>query len=112
MDRMKAIRKLGDREPIRVTVTYPEAYNLAAVPIKFWMAEKILGQAGTATDITPAGSTAQTVWQLSYAPDADDFDTKGAYFAEFEADFGNGQKRYYPRDSDLIVEVTDHPATG
>lgn len=115
---MNVTRKVGDREPISIKVTFPVTTDLTGLSVAFFMdakdgTAKIAGASGTATDITPSGTTAKTVWRLSYAFDADDLDTTGAYKAEFEVDYGSGQKRYYPRGSDIIVvSVVAHPAAS
>lgn len=113
---LQAIRKLGDRAPISVIVTYPETTDLAGLPVTFWMdfkdgTPKIAGAAATATDITPAGSTLKTVWRLTYPFTAADLDTKGAYRCVFKVEFASSQMRYYPRDDALIaLTVSANPA--
>lgn len=110
-------RKVGDRDPISIVVTFPSTTDLTSLPVAFWMSTtadvpKITGSAATAVDITPVGATAKTMWRLSYAFAASDLDIAGTYKAEFSVDYGGGQKRYYPRGSSFIViDVVRHPAS-
>lgn len=116
-DVLSITRKIGDRKPISVKVTYPTSYNLSGLPVAFWMdakdgTAKVAGASGSATDITPSGQTVQTVWRLSYTPGANDLDAIGSYKAEFAVDFGAGIEHYYPDESDIVVKVISHPASS
>lgn len=98
-------------------VTYPTGYDLEAATIRFWLdapdsGPRVEGASATAEDITPAEATPQTVWQLTYAFDADDLTKTGVNRGEFEVDFGGGIKEYYPLHEDVIeVNVVKHPAS-
>lgn len=119
MANIKVTRKKNDREPVAITATFPDTYDLNVATIRFWMddaatgAAKIEGAAADLEDVTPVGATDMTVWRMTYEFDADDLDTAGVYLAEFEADFGGGQYRYYPRGADMIqITVKGHPASN
>lgn len=98
-------RKRGNREPITIEVTYPEATELASVPILFWMkttglgSTKVEGESASAVDVS---SGEKTAWQLTYQPAAVDVDTPGEYLCEFEAQFAGDQTRWYPPGSDFV----------
>lgn len=117
MPNEQVVRKLGERKPLILDVTYPEATDLTGLPVLFYMglkgqAPKIDGAIAQAADVSPAEAPL-TRWRLSYAFDADDLDTAGKYLSEFEVDFGAGQKRYYPPGSEFVeVKVIAHPATS
>jgi hypothetical protein len=103
------IRK-GDRLP-ELTATLNDstgtAVNITGGTVEFHMRAVAGG--------TPKVDTAATVvtaasGQVKYVWGANDTDTAGSYYAEFEVTFGDGRKQSFPNPGYITISVTDELA--